>query len=227
MKKMLLLVLAFGVLSACAVAKMAIGPELKLNSDEFEITEKPRLTGDKVRFGPYLASNIDRKWMRGSGTTLGSFKSEKRSQRYTYDFKGESRWKANCQMGGKGKTIGALEFDHESSLNCMFSPMGEKKSNFKFSLVGPSLVEAEGQFSVGEENYRVVVIDKMEGSRFRMGSPIGYSFYAGEKLIAGVNIINKSGPVLLHKNLSGDEKDRVGLVMVALLLFQEKSRGSN
>ena len=225
MKKILLLVIGLGVLGACATAKMAIDPKLKMNSHEYEITEKPRLTGDKVSFGPYLASNIDRKWMRGSGTTLGSFKSEKGSQSYTYGFMGENRWEASCQMRTKGKKIGAVGFGHETSLNCTFSSMGEKKSKFEFSLVGPSLVEAKGQFNAGEETFRVAVVDKMEGSSFRLGSPLGYSFYAGGKLIAGVNIINHTGPVLLHKNLSGDVKDRVSLVMVALLLLKEKSMG--
>ena len=225
MKKLLLLVIGLGVLGSCTVAKMAIDPELKINSHEYKITEKPGLTGDKIRFGPYLASKIDRHWMRGSGYTIRSYKSEKRSQKYTYDFKGERRWKAVCNMGGKGQTIGRVGFGHESTLNCTFSSMGKKKSEFTFSLAGPSLVEAKGEFSAGAKNFRVVVIDKMQGSSFRLGSPIGYSFYSGNKLIAGVNIINSEGPVLLNKKLSEDEKDRVSLVMVALLLFQEKSMG--
>ena len=224
MKKMLLLVLGLGVLSACTAAKMAIDPELKMSSYQYEIMEKPRLTGDKVKFGPYLASNINRKWMRGSGTTIGSFKDKKATQKYTYDFMGESSWKASCQMKSKGKTIGAVGFGHETSLNCSFSSTGEKKSTFEFTFSGPSLVEAKGYFNAGKENFRVAVIDKIEGSPLRLGSPIGYSFYAGEKLIAGVNIINRKGPVLLNKELSGDVKDRVSLVMVALLLFKEKSK---
>ncbi len=222
MRKILLSVFGLVDLSSCTAAKMAIDPELINNSREYKITEKPGLTGDKIRFGPYLASKIDRHCMRGSSISILSYKSEKRSQKYTYDFKGESRWKASCKMGGKGQTIGAVGFGHESTLNCTFSSMGEKKSKFTFSLAGPSLVEAKGKFSAGAKNFRVVVIDKIQGSSLRLGSPIGYSFYSGKKLIAGVNIINSEGPVLLNKNLSGDVKDRVSLVMVALLLFQEK-----
>ncbi len=225
MIKILLLVFVLGVLNSCTAAKMAIDPELKIDSHEYKITETPGLTGDKIRFGPYLASKIDRHFMRGRGFSIQSYKKEKRSQKYTYDFKGESRWKASCKMGGKGQTIGAVGFGHESTLNCTFSSMGEKKSKFTSSLAGPSLVEAKGEFRAGEKDFRVVIIDKMQGSRLRLGSPIGYSFYSGNKLIAGVNIINSEGPVLLNKKLSGDEKDRVSLVMVALLLFQEKSMG--
>jgi hypothetical protein len=224
-RELLLLVLGAAVLSSCTTAKMAIDPELKTDSHEYKITEKPGLTGDKLRFGPYLASEIDRDFMWGRGVSIGSYKNEKRSQKYTYDFKGERRWKASCKMGGKGQTIGAVGFGHESTLNCTFSSMGEKKSKFTFSLAGPSLVEAKGKFSAGAKNIRVAVIDKMQGSSLRLGSPIGYSFYSGNELIAGVNIINSEGPVLLNKKLSGDEKDRVSLVMVALLLFQEKSMG--
>ena len=222
MKKIVLLVFGLGVLSACTTAKMAIDPELKNNAHEYKITEKPRLTGDKIRFGPYLASKIDRDWMRGRGFSIGSYKNKKRSQKYTYDFMGESSWKAICKMGGKSQTIKIVEFDRETALNCTFSSMGKKGSTFTLSLAGPSLVEAKGKFSAGAKNVRVVIIDKMQGSSLRLGSPIGYSFYSGNKLIAGVNIINSEGPVLLNKKLSGDEKDRVSLVMVALLLFQEK-----
>jgi hypothetical protein len=222
MKTILLLIFGLAVLSSCTAAKMAIDPELKINSHEYKITEKPGLTGDRIKFGPYLASKIDRDWMRGSGMSILSYTNEERSQKYTYDFKGESSWKASCKMGGKGQTIGAVGFGHETTLNCTFSSMGEKKSKFTFSLTGPSLVEARGEFSAGGKNIRVVIIDKMQGSSFRLGSPIGYSFYSGKKIIAGVNIINSEGPVLFNKKLTGDVKDRVSLVMVALLLFQEK-----
>ena len=222
MKKILLLVLVLGVLNSCTGVKMAFDPELKNNSHEYRITEKPGLTGDKIKFGPYLASKIDRRFMRGSGFSILSYKKEKRSQNYPFDFKGESRWKASCKMGGKGQTIGAVEFGHESALICTFSSIGEKNLEFTFSLAGPSLVEAKGEFSAEENKFSVVVIDKMQGSSLRLGSPVGYSFYSGNKLGAGVNIMNSEGPVLLNKNLSGDAKDRASLVMVALLLFHEK-----
>lgn len=225
MKKILLLVFWLGVLISCTTAKMAIDPEIKNNSHEYKITEKPGLTGDRIKFGPYLASKIDRHFMRVSRTSISSYKNEERSQKYTYDFKGESRWYANCKMGGKRQTIGAVGFGHESTLNCTFSSIGDKKSMFTFSLAGPSLVEAKGKFSAGAKNFRVVVIDKMQGSSLRLASPIGYSFYSGNKIIASVNIINSEGPVFLNKKLSGDEKDRVSLVMIALLIFQEKSLG--
>ena len=225
MKKVLLLVFGVGALAACATAKMAIDPEFKNNSLVYEITEKHGLINDKIRFGPYLASNIDRGWMKGKGFTLMSFKSEERSQIYTYDFTGESSWEAVCRMSGKSKSLGVVEFGMESGLNCDFTSIGDKKSKFNFSLVGTSLVEAEGEFSAGAEDFRVVVIDKIEGSSFRLGSPIGYSFYSGNKIVAGVDIMNSAGPVLFDKELSGDIKDRVSLVMVALLIFQEKSHG--
>lgn len=221
MKKILLLVFGLGVLSSCTMAKMAVSPELKNNSFEYKITEKPGLTGDKIRFGSYLASKIDRSFTTGSGTTIFSYKNKNRSQRYTYDFKGENSWKAICNMGGKGQTVGIVEFGLETTLNCIFSSTGKKRSKFKFILTGPSLVEAKGKFSAGTKDFRVAVINRIQGSSFSLGSPSGYSFYSGNKLIAGVDSINRDGPVWLNKKLSADVQDRVSLVIVALLLFQE------
>lgn len=225
MKKILLLVIGLGVLGACATAKMAIDPELKNNSHEYKITEKHGLTNDTIRFGPYLASNIDRDWMKGKGFSISSFKSEKRSQIYTYDFMGESSWKATCRMSGESKSLGVVEFDMESALNCGFTSTGEKKTKFSFRLAGLSLVEAEGEFSVGKNDFRVAVVNKIEGSSLSLGYPTGYAFYSGDKLIAGLDAINSYGTVWLNKELSGDVKDRLSLVMVALLVFQEKSLG--
>lgn len=221
MKKILLSIFMVGLLSSCVTAKMAVAPELKNSSHEYIITEKPGLTGDKIRFGPYLASKIDRGFVRGSSTTILSYKNEKKSQSYTYNFKGESSWKASCKMKGKGQTIGAIGFGHETALNCTFSSTGKKGSTFKFSLAGPSLVESTGQFSTGAKDFSVAVINKVQGSNLSLGSPTGFSFYSGKRLIAAVGRTDSTGPVLLNKKLSGDEKDRVSLVMVALLLVQE------
>ena len=66
--------------------------------------------GDKLSFSPYMASNIDKDFMTSSTLTLVSYEDESRSQSYSYDFKGKSSWKANCEMGGKSQAIGAGKF---------------------------------------------------------------------------------------------------------------------
>lgn len=222
MNKTLIITLATLLLNACATAKMAIAPELANNSLEYKITETPGLFDDRLKFGPYLATNIDKSWMRSSSTSLKSYKNEKRSQTYAYDFKGAGRWKASCKMEGKGQTLGRVEFGVESALNCSFHPVHKTLKSFTFRLGGPSLVQAEGEFSVGDKTYRVEVVNKIQGSSLSMGVPTGYTFYAGDRIIAGVSRTNSEGPVWFHQRLPDAEKDHIGIVMVALILFKEK-----
>lgn len=230
MIKIFSLVIAVVILSACATAKVAVSPDLKNRSHEYKITEKPLLTGDKIKFGPYLASKIDRSFTRGSGFTINSYKSERRHQTYSYDFNGKLSWKAVCEMSGKGQSVkiinkprtsGTVDFGLETALNCSFNTTDQKASAFTLSFSGPRLVEITGSFNVSSDTYRVAVINRVEGSSFALGSPTGYAIYSGNNLIAAVDSINRKGPVWINKQLSDDSKDRVSLVIVALLLFQE------
>lgn len=230
MIKIVSLVVGVIILSSCATAKMAVSPDLKKQSHEYKITEKPLLTGDKIKFGPYLASKIDRSFTRGSAFSINSYKNERRHQNYSYDFKGKRNWKAACEMSGKGQSVkvinkprtgGTVDFGMETALNCTFNAIGNKGSTFTFGFSGPRLVEITGSFNVGTEIYSVAVINRIEGSRFALGSPTGYAIYSGNSLIAAVDSINRKGPVWINKQLSEDTKDKIGLVIVALLLFQE------
>ena len=229
----LLLIAGLGILASCSTAKMAVDPELTKNSDAYKISERPgAFSGDRMKFGPFLATKIDRDWTRGSGTTISSrassaiYKSREKSQNYRFQFTGQSKvsWKAECRMSGKSQSVGRIGFGLEIGVHCTFNSnaeTGSPQSRFEFRLKGPRLVEAKGDFKAGEESIRVTPAIKIQGSSLRMGSPTGYYFFSKEKLIAGVDKISSEGPVWLNRKLSQDVRDRVGMVVVALLLLQK------
>ncbi len=226
----LLLIAGIGFLSACTTAKMAVDPELTKNSDAYKITEKPGVfSGERMKFGPFLATKIDRDWTRGSGTTISSkatpiYMSKEKGQNYRYQFTGKGSWKAECRMSGKSQAIGRIGFGLEVGVHCTFisnAGTGSPQSRFEFRLKGPRLAESKGDFKAGGESIRVTPVVKIQGSSLRMGSPTGYYFFSKEKLIAGVDKISSGGPVWLNRKLSQDVRDRVGMVVVALLLLQK------
>ena len=226
----LIAVAAIGLLGACTTAKMAVDPELVKKSDAYKISERPgAFSGDRMKFGPFLATKIDRDWTRGSGTTISSkatptYKSRQKSQKYRYQFTGKGSWTAECRMSGKSQSVGRVGFGMEIGVHCTFNSnagTGSPQSKFEFRFKGSRLVEAKGDFKAGQESIRVTPVLKIQGSSLRMGSPTGYNFFSKEKLIAAVDKLSSEGPVWLNRKLSQDVRDRVGMVVVALLLLQK------
>jgi hypothetical protein len=182
--------------------------------------------GDAV-FGPYRATDISRSGVRttGSGWTLKGTKigSSETDQDYTYQFVGKSTWDADCKVEKGQSQIGIVSGRFYADLTCTFVPADSKSSSEKgwiFRFKGETTDRSSGNIKMGSKTITVKATDKLQGSPLRMGQNTGYYFYSGQKIIAGVDVISKVGPVWMNNSLSQDERDIIGMVMVALLLNQ-------
>lgn len=224
----IILCLAVAALTSCSTAKMAMLPGLEADSVKYKITELPSaFSGGDLVFGPYKATKISRSGITttGSGWKIGSTKigSEKTGQDYTYQFKGESSWNGDCKVKKGSSEFGIVEYRFSADLSCTFVPIGSgstSASEWKFSFKGERSDMATGSINIGSKTIKVKAINKMEGSPLRLGRNTGYYFYLDKTIIAAVDVISKEGPVWLNNSLSQDEKDMIGMVVVALLLNQ-------
>ena len=226
----IILLLSILASNVCSAVNMTVDPQLNTNFDKYPIKKMPK---KGIAFGPYVSSNVHRGWTRGNGTTINIdknvYKSHRHHQPYSFDFKGASNWKADCIKYGKSQQLGnvgsrlevSVEFGNEIGIDCNFARKNVETSTFSLRFSGTRLVEAQGFFSNGTEAFRVIPNLKIQESPFRLGTPTGYYIYSGAKIVAGVDKISKKGPVWLSKDLSPDDKDRVSLVIVSLLLIQE------
>ena len=223
--KMLLLIMGLGIFG-CSSAQMVIDKDLVSISDQYEISERPgAFSGEKLTFGPYSATEIDRSFVTSSGSGIGSISSNTKVQRFTYNFKGTKDWAGKCKVEGEGISIGSsVTAGEKKEIFCIFSPGEENRGSevrgWNFEFKGQDLISAKGFFKVGSKTVSLVGTNKFEGSSLPYGKPTGFYFYVENKVVAGVDVINSKGPVWIDKNLSAEVKDAIGAVMVALLLNQ-------
>ncbi len=233
---LLLLTISLGIFG-CSTAQMAVDQNLVSKSDQYEITERPgAFSGDKLIFGSYSVTKIDRSWINSSSSGMslsgvGSYSSSETGQGFVYNFKGHQHWTSKCEVkGGKSEVkressiLSGVTYGENMGIFCNFTPGKENRKpankGWEFAFKGQDLISAKGTFKVGLKTVRVVATNKFEGSPLPYGKPTGYYFYVGDKVVAGVDVINSKGPIWIEKKLSAEEKDAIGLVSVALLLNQ-------
>lgn len=224
----IILCLGMVVLASCSTAKMAMDPGLEVDSQKYKITELPSFfSGGDIVFGPYKAIKISRRAINGTGSgyIIGSTKisDEKKGQDYTYLFVGKNSWNGDCKVNTGHSEFGIVSHSFFADLSCTFVPTDSGNTSataWEFSFKGETSARATGSINVGSNTITVKAITKMKGSSLTLGQNTGYYFYLGEKIIAGVDVISKEGPVWLNNKLSQDEKDKIGMVVVALLLNQ-------
>lgn len=220
--------LAVAVLSSCTTARMAMVPALEVDSDKYQITERPTfLLGGDLVFGPYQATEISRGFINGTGefTTIGkiTFGKKTKGQDYTYQFKGQNSWNGSCKVREGHSEVGIVSNEYFADIDCAFVPLDSGSSSaagWKFSIKGEDSGTAKGSLKLGSKTIKVSAINKIESSPLVLGQHTGYYFYSGQTLVAAVDAINKKGPVWLSKKLSQTEKDTIAMVAVALLLNQ-------
>jgi len=216
---------------------MAVDKNLVSKSDQHEISERPSaFLGNKILFGPYNATEIDRSAINSSGsgfsaTGIGSYSKNETGQNFTFNFKGNQHWTSKCEVKGGGSEVkressvlSGLTYDENMGIFCSFSPANGNRNpaskQWKFEFKGQDLISAKGSFKAGPSTVRVVATNKFEGSPLPYGKPTGYYFYIGEEPVAGVDVINSKGPIWIDKKLNAEMKDAIGIVAVALLLNQ-------
>lgn len=203
---------------------MAVDPELNTEFKKHEITEKPGVfSGDRLKFGAYLVSDIDHDWTRGKGMSIGeTFKSESSKQGYRYKFEGKDKWSADCLRKGKSKQVLVVKFGMEEGMDCTYK-QNSNNLTFKMSIKGAHWVDAKGDFKIGKESYKITTVSKLENSSFKTGTPTGYHIYAEEKLIAAVDLVSKNGPVWFNRNLSSKNQEKISIVIASLILNKKQN----
>ena len=211
--------LAVLVVTACTSAKMASDPGLEADSERYLISERPTaFSGDNMVFGHYRASRINRSFITESSESTLGFTSKKRKQDYSYQFQGQGKWKGNCVVDSGSLEYKIVSGGYFADIHCRFVPVGNSAAAWNFDISGETSGTARGAFSIGSRRFEVAAINKVEGSSLRLSQHTGYYFYSDDSIVAGVDTISREGPVWLNRQLSEDEKDAIGLVVVALLL---------
>jgi len=218
--------LAVGLLTACSTAKMAKLPGLESDSVRYKITEMPSSFSSKgdLVFGPYRVTNISRGWIKGktTGWSIGKLNYEKegKDQTYSYQFNGKSSWSGECLARKGQQGLGIVSYGFYVDLSCGFTPVESGAVEWEFSFKGEGSDRAIGAMNLGSKTVTVKSIDKMEGSSYKLNFNTGYYFYLDNKIVAAVDVVSKEGPVWLNKTLPQDERDKIGMVVVAFLLNQ-------
>ncbi len=233
---LLLLTIPLG-LFGCSTAQMAVDNNLVSKSHKYEISERPSaFSGDKLLFGPYSATEINRSAINSSSsgfsaTGIGSYSKDETGQNFTYNFKGSQHWTSRCEIKGgssevkrESSILSGLTYGESMGMFCSFNPAHGNRNpasnEWKFEFKRQDLISAKGFFRVDSKTVRVVATNKFEGSPLPYSNPTGYFFYIGEDPVAGVDVINSKGPVWIEKELNSEVKDAIGIVAVALLLNQ-------
>ncbi len=213
---------AVAVLAACSPAKMALDPGLEVDSDRYLVTQRPAtFSGGDLVFGPYRATRIDRSFVSKTGESTLGFTSKYIEQDYSYHFKGQSSWIAECIVESGNLEYRVVSGGYFADIHCRFVPADDGSNaaaGWRFDIEGETSGTARGTLRVGSKIFEVAAINNIEGSSLRLSQHTGYYFYSGRDIVAGVDTISHEGSVWLNRQLTVDEKDAIGLVVVALLL---------
>jgi hypothetical protein len=212
------------LLSACSTAKMVFDPDLDLDSEKYLITERPvAFSGGDLVFGPYRASRINRSFVSKSGVSTMGFSSKKVEQNYSYHFKGQGSWEGECVVESGNMEYRIISGGYFADIHCRLVPVDEGNSaaaEWYFDIEGETSGTARGKIRQGSITIEVAAFNKNQGSSSRMSQHTGYHFYLDGEPVAAVDTISREGPVWLNRQLTVNEKDVIGLVVVALLLNQ-------
>ena len=218
--------LAVGLLTACSTARMAKLPGLEADSVSYKITEMPGSFSSKgnLVFGPYMATDISRGWIKGKSSGWGfgklAYKKEDKAQDYSYRFKGKRSWTGECRSSKGQKELGIVTGGFYVDLSCGFAPEEKGASKWEFRFKGERSDRATGEIRLGKKRITVKPVDKMEGSPFKLAFNTGYYFYMGDKIVAAVDVVSKEGPVWFNNSLSQDERDKIAMAAAAFILNQ-------
>ena len=212
------------LLAACSTARMEFDPDLEVNSESYLISERPdTFSGGDLVFGPYRATRINRGFISKTGESTLGYSSKNVEQNYSFHFKGQSNWEGECIVDSGNLEYRIISGGYFADMHCSFVPAdkGSKVAmGWHIDIVGETSGTARGAIVVGSEAIEVAAVNKTEGSGLRLSQHTGYYFYLDGNIVAGVDTISHEGPVWLNRQLTMDEKDIIGLVVVALLLNQ-------
>jgi hypothetical protein len=214
--------IGLAAITACTPGRMASDPRLEADSDQYRVTERPvAFSGGDLVFGPYRATRINRSFVsKTSDSTLG-FTSNKVEQDFRYHFKGQGSWKAACIVESGNLEYKVVSGGFFADIHCKFVPLDNKTNStteLMFDIGGETSGTARGKFTIGSHTIEVAANHSVEGTSLRLSQHSGYYFYLDGNPVAGVDTIAVEGPVWLNRTLTADEKDAIGLVVVALLL---------
>lgn len=217
--------LAAGLLTACSTARMERLPTLQADAVSHKITEMSHtFSNGELAFGPYRVSAISRGWIKGkvSGWRVGKLKYEtgSKAQDYSFRFLGHKSWEAECRSSKGQQRVSAVSYGIYVDLSCGIVALEAGTTAWEFSFKGNGVAEATGRIDFGQKEIFVKPVSTVEGSPLKLGFYTGYYFYLDNSIVAAVDTVSKEGPIWFKNSLSEDERDRIGIVAVALLLNQ-------
>ena len=212
------------LLAACSTAKMEFDPDLEVDSERYLISERPiAFSGSDLVFGPYRATRINRSFISKTAESTLGFSSKNVEQDYSFHFRGQSNWEGECIVESGNLEYRIVSGGYFADIHCSFVPAdnGTKTATgWHIDIEGETSGTARGAIVVGSKTIEVAAVNEIEGSSLRLSQHTGYYFYLAGNIVAGVDTISHEGPVWLNRQLTMDEKDIIGLVVVALLLNQ-------
>ena len=144
----IIIYLGLSILASCSSAKMAMNPGLEVNSDKFQISQRPTaFTGGDLVFGPYKATKISRGFIKSSSWNIVGYGSENSGQDYSYYFNGKGSWTGECKVATGNINLSIISAGYYADINCRFLPADSAsatESGWKFSIKGETSGTAEG-----------------------------------------------------------------------------------
>ncbi len=206
----------------CAAGKMAVPDEVARSTDLFPIQNRSVMTGsaadESFNFGPYRASNVDRKFNRSIGLSLKQgfegFAAGEGFGGHSFDFVGPGgplRGECNTQ---RSKTTGIYSDNKRAGrVACTCGGAGVYG---EIDVAGPAGTW-NGQAALHGYPATVVSIDKYEGG-LHSTDPIGFEVRGPQSPLGAVEI-HRPGRVWLSRTLDPATHAELACLFTGLLLY--------
>jgi len=234
------LLLALALAPAGARAKaihLDLPPELRSHTEDLPVTDRKRLFLPKraadraVVFGSYRVDQYRAGWTEktryGIGARSLSAYTEKSWRRYSFELRTSegANLGVECIQRKEERGLSLAEKNGRTDFDV---PLGEEVRCslypgdgvvWELVVAGPegSLTGPAGAAGTEPPSFRVRASNRVEGSTFRIPTPVGFLFLQGEKAVGAVEVLNK-GRFLLSQDLEPGAQRLVAAASAALLL---------
>jgi len=217
---------------------------------EMKVEGRQNFFKNKMSFGGYAVTEVSRGWVRKTKLSLFGYTKKKAQQNYEFNMTSPSKrkWACQCLNGMKEQDLGGffpdiaggitVELAYESSLGAVLTPEGggpewslamntEPTSRKALKrLITEGTIEplsiASGLLTDGKAQIMIEPISKYEGSPLPSENPTGYLFIMDNRVVAGVETINK-GAVWILDTVPELPREAIATAATALMLYKPLS----
>jgi hypothetical protein len=223
----LALLIAAGALGACGTTQIPL-PEGLAASERMPVQGRQGIMiNQRIRFGPYETSKIDRSWTRGTDHEGRSISESRRRQRFQFTVRdGEaSPWFVRCDTGIRVGTVDMrildVQYTNRSVLHCMIAPEGGTEPVWQMELTQTRGRPLTGTLRSDTEVLSVRGTNRLEKT-WPTGMTTGYMIERDSESLAAVEVVN-NGVVWFSPRLSAGERGLVAATAAALLALEDLS----